>query len=165
MSYIHCWPILSSSMMSISLKLFLQVRSTNKLLDDSHQPYHYLVESIRQRDIQINKMKQQLATYDQEHRFVGIYSRTKIEQNNFLGCSQKTGINFVNYFFDCRRCNLVPGLEFFFFFHFVSLLLIFCFNRQLQKEKNELSQTKNQLTLDLERLLNHKEVSRDIWLI
>ena len=66
------------SMMSIRLT-FLQVRSTNKLLDDSHQPYHYLVESIRQRDIQINKMKQQLATYDQEHRFVWIYSR--IENN------------------------------------------------------------------------------------
>lgn len=73
-----------------------ELQSTNRLLDDSHQPYRHLVESIRQRDLQINKLKQQTATLEA----------------------------------DLKRT---------------------------EKERSDLMRSKNQLTLDLERLLNHRE--------
>lgn len=73
-----------------------ELQSANKLLDDSHQPYHHLVESIRQRDLHINKLKQQVATLEA----------------------------------DLRRT---------------------------EKERSDLMRAKNQLTLDMERLLNHRE--------
>lgn len=40
-------------------------------------------------------------------------------------------------------------------------LYIFVFLRQLEKERNDLVRTKNDMSLDLERLLNQKEVS--LW--
>ncbi|XP_062569108.1 progesterone-induced-blocking factor 1-like [Saccostrea cucullata] len=73
-----------------------ELKSSNSILDQAQQPYNYLIDSIRQRDAQINKMKEHVA-------------------------------------------NLEADVQ------------------QLEKERNDLVRTKNNMSLDLERLLNQKE--------
>ena len=43
-----------------------EVKSANKLLDQSQQPYHYLVESVRVRDAQIAQQRDQLAAMEED---------------------------------------------------------------------------------------------------
>jgi len=45
------------------------MKSTNELLDQSQQPYHYLIESLRVRDATINKQKQQLELMDTDIKY------------------------------------------------------------------------------------------------
>ncbi|XP_061163800.1 progesterone-induced-blocking factor 1-like isoform X2 [Saccostrea echinata] len=73
-----------------------ELKSSNSILDQAQQPYNYLIDSIRQRDVQMNKLKEHIA-------------------------------------------NLEADVQ------------------QLEKERNDLVRTKNNMSLDLERLLNQKE--------
>lgn len=43
-----------------------EVKSANKLLDQSQQPYHYLVESVRVRDSQISQQREQILTMEED---------------------------------------------------------------------------------------------------
>ena len=84
--------------------LYPQVKSANKLLDQSQQPYHYLVESVRVRDGQISKQREHIDALED----------------------------------DVKR---------------------------LERERAALTKAKNNMAIDLEKLLNHKEVGDRGWLI
>ncbi|XP_052675379.1 progesterone-induced-blocking factor 1-like [Crassostrea angulata] len=73
-----------------------ELKNNNTILDQAQQPYNYLIDSVRQRDAQINKQKEHIA-------------------------------------------NLEADVQ------------------QLEKERDDLVRTKNNMSLDLERLLNQKE--------
>ncbi|KAJ8297810.1 hypothetical protein KUTeg_024341, partial [Tegillarca granosa] len=73
-----------------------ELKNSNSLLDQAQQPYNYLIESIRQRDGQLQKQREYIESLET----------------------------------DVRR---------------------------LEKERNDMVKTKNQMSLDLERLLNQKE--------
>ncbi|KAK3100601.1 hypothetical protein FSP39_022354 [Pinctada imbricata] len=73
-----------------------ELKNSNSLLDQAQQPYNYLIESIRQRDSQIQKQREYIASLENDAQ-------------------------------------------------------------ELEKEKADLARTKNQMSLDLERLLNQKE--------
>ena len=45
-----------------------QVKSINAILDQSQQPYHYLVDGVRLRDAQINKQRQQINKLEDDVR-------------------------------------------------------------------------------------------------
>ena len=47
---------------------YSQLQNANSILDQSHQPYHYLVEGIRVRDQQIAKQKDHIATLEADLR-------------------------------------------------------------------------------------------------
>ncbi len=47
---------------------FIQVKNANAILDQSNQPYHYLIESVRVRDTQINKQKEHIAVLEGDVR-------------------------------------------------------------------------------------------------
>ncbi|XP_059147396.1 progesterone-induced-blocking factor 1-like [Physella acuta] len=76
--------------------LIKEVESTNSLLEQSHQPYSYLIQSIKARDGQIEKQMAVINVLEEEVR-------------------------------------------------------------KLEKERDDLARTQNQMSLDLERLLNQKE--------
>ena len=50
----------------------LQVKNANTLLDQSQQPYHYLVESIRTRDRQISEQKKHIVELEEDLRYGSI---------------------------------------------------------------------------------------------
>ncbi|XP_052815474.1 progesterone-induced-blocking factor 1-like [Mya arenaria] len=78
------------------LQLADEVKSTNSLLDQSQQPYNYLIDSMRTRDTQISKQKDYISQLEEE-------------------------------------------------------------NQRLGEERGEAVKVKNQMALDLERLLNQRE--------
>jgi len=45
-----------------------QLKNANGLLDDCQQPYHYLIESIRKRDDELNRLRQTLQSRDADLR-------------------------------------------------------------------------------------------------
>uniref|UniRef100_A0A8C5LYF7 Progesterone immunomodulatory binding factor 1 n=1 Tax=Leptobrachium leishanense TaxID=445787 RepID=A0A8C5LYF7_9ANUR len=52
-----------------SAKVSLELDRANGLLSQVHQPYQYLIESVRQRDTQIDHLKDQVSKLEQDFRF------------------------------------------------------------------------------------------------
>ena len=50
------------------LLVCFQLQNANAILDQSHQPYHYLVEGVRVRDQQISKQKDHITTLEADVR-------------------------------------------------------------------------------------------------
>ena len=46
--------------------IVLQLNNANQVLDQSQQPYHYLVEAIRTRDSQVTKQKQHISVLEDD---------------------------------------------------------------------------------------------------
>lgn len=47
-----------------------QLQAANQLLQQAQQPYSYLIETVRQRDAQIQSLKERLSQLDEEARCV-----------------------------------------------------------------------------------------------
>lgn len=52
-----------------------QLLAANRLLDQTQQPHSYLVEAVRQRDAQIDSMKQRVASLEDDVRCVSHVGR------------------------------------------------------------------------------------------
>ncbi|CAD5116145.1 DgyrCDS5068 [Dimorphilus gyrociliatus] len=59
-------------------KTFEQLRQANEVIDNSHQPYHYLVEALKHRDGIINDQKKCLESFEDD------LQKVKKERNNLL---------------------------------------------------------------------------------
>lgn len=50
--------------------VFPQLLSANQLLQQTQQPYSYLIETVRQRDAQISTMKGRIASLEDDVRYM-----------------------------------------------------------------------------------------------
>lgn len=46
------------------LVFLFQLKNSNTILDQAQQPYNYLIDSVRQRDAQINKQKEHITNLE-----------------------------------------------------------------------------------------------------
>lgn len=49
---------------NIQVGAVFQLKNNNTILDQAQQPYNYLIDSVRQRDAQINKQKEHIANLE-----------------------------------------------------------------------------------------------------
>lgn len=55
-----------SEAISLNSTLLFQLKSANAVLDQAQQPYSYLIESIRVREVQIQQLSQQVAMLEED---------------------------------------------------------------------------------------------------
>ena len=61
--------------------IFCQLKNANNVLDQAQQPYNYLIDSIRQREVQVQKQREHITTMEEDIRFIlymspEVYQRT-----------------------------------------------------------------------------------------
>lgn len=67
--------------LTVSIVLALQLSAARQLLEQTQQPYSYLVESVRQRDAQIRALKETVSSLEDSARYT---QRTRPDQPSDL---------------------------------------------------------------------------------
>ena len=56
--------MVEAKLMNFCCYFLLQLKNSNTILDQAQQPYNYLIDSVRQRDAQINKQKEHITNLE-----------------------------------------------------------------------------------------------------